>query len=124
MAKDDKEGGIVSLISKLLAHSASLNIADSINTGRESAFSDMRNEIGAYQWSAILDFKTCPRCKFLDGRYFDVDDPVLLLIWPPLHSWGRCIMVGVLKSELERFPVPITRLTTAQVLWLTEVKLV
>lgn len=123
MARDDKEGGIVWLMSKLIAQSAMINIGDAINLGRESAFKEIKPEIGAYQWSAILDVKTCPRCKWLDVKYFDADDPVILLISPLLHSGCRCIWVFVLKEELDRFPVSITRLTSSQVLYLTEIKL-
>ncbi len=123
MAKDDKEGGVVWLISKLVSDMAMTNVAESINVGRESGFNDIKNEIGAFQWSGLLDLKICVRCKWLDGRYFDVDDPALDLIKPPLHRRGRCILVAVLKDELERFPVSITRLTVAQIIYLTENKI-
>ncbi len=123
MAKDDKEGGIVWLMSKLIAKSAMINIGDAINSGRESAFKEIKPQIGAYQWSAILDNDTCKRCFWLDGRYFDADDPAILLISPLLHSGCRCIWIYVMKEELERFPVSITRLTSSQILYLTEIKL-
>jgi SPP1 gp7 family putative phage head morphogenesis protein len=103
------------LIAKALATAAILNVAEAVTMGRESTFADIADQIGAWQWSAILDEKTCPICRELDGQYFDPNDPVWDEIRPPAHIGCRCIPVAVLKEELENFPVQITTLTGPQV---------
>ena len=111
------------LIGKVAALASVISIAEAVNMGRESGFLDIIDQIGAFQWSAILDEKTCPRCESLDGKYFEVGDPQLDLIKPPLHPNCRCILVGVLKEELTNFPVTATYLTPQQVNMLTISKL-
>jgi len=47
------------MIGQMLATAAVLNIAEAVNLGREEGFADIADQIGAYQWSAILDDRTC-----------------------------------------------------------------
>ncbi len=103
------------LIGRTMATSAIINIAEAINLGREEGFDDIKNQIGAYQWSAILDDRTCRICKSLDGTYFEPGDPALAELKPPIHPNCRCILVAVLKEELEKFPVKFTFLDRGQV---------
>jgi len=103
------------MIGRMLATSAIINIAESVNLGRETGFDDIRNQIGAYLWSAILDSRTCRICKSLDGTYFEPGDSALAELKPPLHLSCRCILAGILKEELENFPVKYTFLDQSQV---------
>jgi len=103
------------LIGRILAFASILNISEAINLGREEGFNDIKNQIGAYQWSAILDSRTCPICKSLDGTYFEPGDPALAELKPPIHLHCRCILVAVLKEELANFPVKFTFFNRSQV---------
>lgn len=103
------------MIGQMLATSAIINIAEAVNLGREEGFEDIKNQIGAYQWSAILDSRTCSICKSLDGTYFEPRDPALAELKPPIHVNCRCILVAVLKEELENFPVKYTFLNRSQI---------
>ena len=103
------------MIGQLLATSAILNIAEAVNSGREEGFADIADQIGGYQWSAILDDKTCDLCESLDGKYFEPGDPALEELKPPLHPSCRCILVAVMKEELQNFPVKFTFLEPEQV---------
>ena len=103
------------LIGKILALVSITSTAEAVNAGRESGFREIIDIVGAFQWSAILDEKTCPNCRELDGKYFEPDDPQLQIIKPPLHPNCRCILVAVLKEEVKAFPVKVAYLTPQQV---------
>lgn len=96
------------LIGQMLSTAAILNISEAVNLGREEGFADIADQIGAYQWSAILDDKTCDICNSLDGTYFEPGDPALDELKPPIHPNCRCMLVAVLKEELANFPVKFT----------------
>jgi SPP1 gp7 family putative phage head morphogenesis protein len=103
---------VLEAVKRYLLGVVGMHVGVSINEGRHDGFLEVGDRIGAYQWSALLDTKTCKLCKYeLDGRYFDPDDRLLNLIWPEIHLHCRCIMVGVLKEELRTYSVPITTLT-------------
>lgn len=103
------------MIGQLLATAAILNVAEAVNMGREEGFDDIKDEIGGYQWSAILDDRTCDICLSLDGTYFEPGDPALAELKPPIHPNCRCILVAVLKEELTKFPVKFTFFDQGQV---------
>lgn len=118
---DGKIGSLIDIIKNFLIGSAGVQVMSAVNEGRLDGFDELKNEIGAYQWSAILDNKTCSICRpdgedgGLDGKYFSPDDPLLDMIWAPIHANCRCILVGVLKDELKNYPVEITRLNYSDV---------
>ena len=85
------------------------------NIGHEEGFADIADEIGAYQFSAILDNATCPTCNALDSTYFKTGSPQLEELRPPLHSGCRCILVAVLKEEVTQFPVKYANFSPEQV---------
>lgn len=103
-------GNLIDLIKNFLIGSAQVHVIEAMNEGRANAYSELSDEIGAYQWSAILDKRTCPICNELDGMYFSSLEPYLDVMQPPLHMSCRCILVGVLKEELERYAVRIQRM--------------
>ena len=80
------------MIGQMLATAAILNVAEAVNLGREEGFDDIVNDIGGYQWSAILDDHTCPICESLDGTYFEPGDPALAELKPPIHP--NCLVNG------------------------------
>jgi len=111
------------LIAQAVATAVVVNIAEAVNAGREAGFEDIADQIGAYQWSAILDDKTCERCTELDGKNFKPSDPQLDALRPPLHPNCRCILVAILKEELVAFPVAFANFSDKQVFDLTLNKL-
>jgi len=86
-----------------------------MNVCRGESFADIADQIGAYQFSAIQDKETCLTCKALDGAYFETNSPLLEELWPPLHKGCRCILVAVLKEELQNFPVKYTHFSPEQI---------
>ena len=92
-----------------------VNIAEALNLGREEGFHTIRKQIGAYQWSAILDRRTCKICKYLDGKYFEPGDPAISELKPPIHPNCRCLLVAILKEELVNYPVKFTYFNGGQI---------
>lgn len=82
----------------LMAGSA---VGEVVNSARDAVFGVFDDEIGGFQWSAILDQRTCKRCRRLDGRVFLKGDPALDLLGPQLHQHCRCIRVAVKKEETD-----------------------
>jgi len=119
---DDREGDLIDQIKKFLIGLVGVNVSQAVNEGRQNAFDELQGQIGAYQWSAILDKRTCKTCKYLDGMYFSADDPLLQEIIPGLHSHCRCILVGILKEELEAYPVEIHRISIEEARQWTSMK--
>jgi|WetSurMetagenome_2_1015567.scaffolds.fasta_scaffold10568_5 SPP1 gp7 family putative phage head morphogenesis protein len=52
------------------------------------------------EYSAILDKRTCPLCKFLDGQVFEVNSPEYFKYMPRVHERCRCIYVYVGQEEV------------------------
>lgn len=114
-AKTLSDEGMRELIGQAVATAALINVAEAVNIGRESGFLDIIDQIGAWQWSAILDEKTCPICEELDGKYFEKGDPQWDTLKPPIHPGCRCIAVAVLNEELTNFPVKYTYYSPSQI---------
>lgn len=76
-----------------------------INQGR--TFTQERNsdKIYSYQYSAILDQKTCNTCLALDGKTIDKDDKAFKQLQPPQHFRCRCIWVEILEDETDKPPI-------------------
>lgn len=107
----------------LLANAAILSISSTVNDGRFFGFEEIKDDIGAFMWSAILDEKTCSKCEELDGKYFNSKDLTLTKIEPPLHMACRCILVAVLKEELKDYPVKFASFDTSQISFFTANKI-
>lgn len=74
-------------------------------------FEDFKSDIYGYQWSAILDSRTCNYCRSMDGRVIGVDDKAFREYKPGVvHSGCRCIWVAIMKEEEN--PPPITGIPT------------
>lgn len=75
-------------------------IAQAINRGRDDVFASAREEIYAYQYSAILDGKcTSGECPDLDGTVLDYAEYRATQWVPPIHPWCRCIWLAILNDE-------------------------
>lgn len=57
------------------------------------------NRYQAAQYSAILDEKTCPLCRHLDGKQIALENPELKEFTPPIHDGCRCEWVYILEDE-------------------------
>jgi hypothetical protein len=49
-----------------------------------------------FQWSALLDAKTCPLCIGWDGA---VRDSITDFPEPPLHGHCRCLIIGIAEND-------------------------
>jgi len=71
-------------------------ISTMINLGRDRTAVE-KCKIAEY--SAILDKKTCPLCKYLDGQVFKVGSSEYERYMPRIHDRCRCIYVYVGEEE-------------------------
>lgn len=90
---------------------ASAVVAMGVNRGRKDVFNEYASDIYEYQYSAILDEKTCPTCDALDGKVVDEAEYKRTSFDPPIHHHCRCIWVAILVDELD--PPPLTGLPEA-----------
>ena len=96
---------------KVIGITAATTVAIGVNKGRKDVFDKYNTDIYAYQYSAILDEKTCPICDDLDGKVVDEDEYKRTSFDPPIHHHCRCIWVAILVDELD--PPAITGLPEA-----------
>ena len=80
---------------------ASIAIAMGVNLGRKDAFDAFSSDIYGYQYSALLDNRTCPTCEALDGKVLTLDEYERTSYDPPIHMGCRCIWVAIMKDELD-----------------------
>lgn len=73
-----------------------------VNRGRKDVFSEYSDDIAEYQYSAILDSKTCPICEDLDEKVVDEAEYKRTEFDPPIHHHCRCIWVAILDEELDK----------------------
>lgn len=74
-------------------------VAIGINRGRKDTYDKYKSDISEYQYSAILDEKTCPICNDLDGKVVDESEYMNTSFDPPVHHHCRCIWVAILNDE-------------------------
>jgi hypothetical protein len=77
----------------ILDDNSVVSTANMVNVGRNRAAIIARSKMA--QFSAILDRRTCPLCKELDGMYVEVGSADHLEYTPPIHSKCRCIWVYI-----------------------------
>lgn len=75
-------------------------VAQALNRGRMDAYQANRASIYAFQWSAVLDQRTCPICQGLDGSVVDYGTYNNSDWEPPIHIRCRCLIVAILADEL------------------------
>lgn len=77
------------------------NTTDAYNHGRLTEFlrPDILPFVDGIRYSAILDSRTTPVCRFLHEKIFKPTDPALGLLIPPNHSSCRSLVVAVVAGE-------------------------
>jgi len=83
----------------VLAGLAATTITYAVNTGRNEYFESVKKDTYAYEFSALLDSKTCNRCLSLDGRVIEANDSAYQEQMPSLHIFCRCLWIRIDKSE-------------------------
>lgn len=100
---------IVSLFAEYYTDSITLTavatVATAINLGRKDVFKENKADIASYQFSAILDTRTCATCESLDGSVVDEAEYKRTSFDPPIHFRCRCIWVAILLEELDQPPI-------------------
>ena len=84
----------------ILDDNSVVSTANMINVGRNRAAIIAGSKMA--QFSAILDRRTCPLCKELDGMYVEVGSADHLEYTPPIHNKCRCIWVYI--GDEDRMP--------------------
>jgi len=69
-----------------------------MNAGLLSIYQEDDMIVG-YEWSAILDARTCVECAMMDGVQMDRGDPRLGDYTPPLHPHCRCEILPIFAWE-------------------------
>lgn len=114
LSTDLNIGDVISLIGNIFSTfyenditlTATTIAATGVNKGRKDVFEVYREQIYAYQYSAILDGKTCPTCEALDGKVVSQQEYDRTTYDPPIHFYCRCLWVEILADEID--PPPIT----------------
>ncbi|MDN4611473.1 phage minor head protein [Arthrobacter burdickii] len=85
-----------------LSLTGAIVISQAVNRGRQDVFENYRAKISVYQYSAILDDRTCPICEDLDGTVVDYAGYWASKWEPPVHGNCRCLWVGVGAEQTEQ----------------------
>lgn len=56
----------------------------------ESSIKPFEEDFTQYEYSPILDGKTCEICRALNGKIFDISERQPGVNFPPMHPWCRC----------------------------------
>jgi len=72
------------------------NFTDAYNQGLKQEFGK-QDFVESYEWSAILDDRTSPYCRNMDGQIFKKDDPRFRV--PPAHHQCRSVIVPITIDE-------------------------
>ena len=75
------------------------NLTNAFNNGRLLEMRRNPDFIRAVMYSAIIDDRTTPVCKFLDGKLFKLGDSELETLVPPNHYQCRSVLVPVTIDE-------------------------
>lgn len=80
-------------------------VSMAVNMGRDTVFAEHAAEIESYEYSAILDRKTCSICRDLDGSIVDAEEYKNSQWNPPIHFHCRCLWVAIRVSEQDKPPI-------------------
>lgn len=82
------------------------NITEAYNKGRLDTYirPDLMPFLDGVEYSAILDSRTTPVCRFLDGKIFKPDDPELHSLTPPNHFNCRSLVVPIMVGDKDWDP--------------------
>lgn len=56
----------------------------------ESSIKPFEEDFTQYEYSPILDGKTCEICRALNGKIFEISERQPGVNFPPMHPWCRC----------------------------------
>lgn len=59
----------------------------------ESSIKPFEEDFTQYEYSPILDSKTCEICRALNGKVFEISERQPGVNFPPMHPWCRCTWV-------------------------------
>lgn len=93
------------IVKQFLSGFKTLFVYGSINMWRETIFEKYPEKIYAFQYSAILDWRTTPLCSSLDDMVVSPDDPKRMKFNPPNHWNCRSIWVEILQDEDHKPPL-------------------
>lgn len=71
-----------------------------MNQANKQAFMD--TGIESYEVSAVMDRRTSPTCRGLDGQQFDFEDAKVGVNYPPFHVWCRTTTVPI-ENDRDNF---------------------
>ncbi len=71
-----------------------------MNQANKQAFMDAGIE--SYEVSAVMDRRTSPTCRGLDGQQFDFEDAKVGVNYPPFHVWCRTTTVPI-ENDRDNF---------------------
>jgi len=69
---------------------------------------ELKDKFPYWEYSAILDQRTRPSHRALDGKYFAIDNPEF---WPPLGFNCRCTIILISKAEALRKGIKVDKIT-------------
>ena len=59
----------------------------------ESSIKPFEEDFTQYEYSPILDSKTCEICRALNGKVFEISERQPGVNFPPMHPWCRCTWI-------------------------------
>lgn len=74
-------------------------VSQAINRARDDIFETAKEDIEVYQYSAILDNKTCDLCLELDESIVDHEEYKSTIYQAPQHEFCRCIWIAIKKDQ-------------------------
>jgi SPP1 gp7 family putative phage head morphogenesis protein len=92
-AMDKLENAYDTFLNRNVPASSSLVTSGELNNGRQFTFEQYKDELYGYQWSAILDGRTCNYCASMDGRVIGTEDKAFHQYKPgEVHFHCRCFI--------------------------------
>lgn len=88
-----------SFLTDKIGITGSVLVSQAVNRARDDVFSTAKEDIEVYQYSAILDDKTCELCESLDGSVVKQKEYEESPFQPPIHHYCRCIWIAIKKDQ-------------------------
>lgn len=64
----------------------------------ESSIKPFEEDFTQYEYSPILDGKTCEICRALNGKIFEISERQPGVNFPPMHPWCRCTWLPYVEN--------------------------
>jgi SPP1 gp7 family putative phage head morphogenesis protein len=80
-----------------LAKTGSSIVSQAVNYGRNDVFEDVAEDGDLFQFSSILDDRTCKICRPLDGKVVERQEYKRTGWKPPIHFHCRCLWILIRK---------------------------